>query len=65
MGKLTPHTFKRNWKYKDAVETGYFATIEGVGSVAQAMLWVRVPEAFPRPAFACCSLLKEKRRCRK
>ena len=25
MGKLTPHTFKKKLKYKDAVETGYFA----------------------------------------
>jgi hypothetical protein len=45
--------------HKDAVETGYFATIEGEGSVAQAMLRVRVPKA-PRPAFACCSLASPK-----
>jgi hypothetical protein len=29
MGKLTPHTFKKILKYKDAVETGYFAPLRG------------------------------------
>jgi hypothetical protein len=32
---LTPHTYKGNLKDKDAVETGYFAPLEGEGSVVK------------------------------
>ena len=59
MGKLTPHTFKKKLKYKDAVETGYFAH-EGVGSVAQAMLEVRVLTSEPPSRVRLLLLIKYK-----
>jgi len=48
MVKLTPHTFKKKLKNKDAVETGYFAPLRG-WAVWLNMLRVRVPERSPGP----------------
>ena len=59
MGKLTPHTFKKKLKYKDAVETGYFAH-EGGGQCAQAMLEVRVLTSGPPSRVRLLLLIKYK-----
>ena len=47
MGRLKPHTFKKKLKNKDAVETGYFATIGGGGQCGASYAVGSSPKSGP------------------
>ena len=64
MGKLTPHTFKKKLKYKDAVESGYFALVGG-GQCGASYAVGSSPKSGPPSRVRLLLLITYKRRCRK